>query len=90
MAMRSLLRMMLRDVRGNIMQRFDSVILVAPCTILDVLRASFSSDDPAKIVACVTRDLSRIRDRELRHYLPPHLVYRSELPMPTAKTVNEP
>lgn len=87
--MRALLRMMLKDVRGNKPQRFDSVILVAPCAILDTLRASFCSDDPARIIACVTRDLSRIPDRELRYYLPPHLVYRSEVPMPTVKTVNE-
>ncbi len=87
--MRNLLRLMLTDVRGNNTQCFDSLILVAPCTILDTLRASLSLDAPTKIVACVDRDLSRIRDQELCRYLPLHLVYRSNVPMLTAKTVNE-
>jgi hypothetical protein len=87
--MRNLLRLMLSDVRGNNTRSFDSLILVAPYAILDTLRDFLSADAPEKIIACINRDLSRIRDQELRHYLPLHLVYRSEVPMPTAETVNE-
>lgn len=78
MAIRNLLRLVLRGVRENNIRCFDSLILVAPCSILDTLRSSLPPDAPAKIVACVNRDLSRIRDQELCRHLPLHLVCRSE------------
>jgi hypothetical protein len=80
---------MLKDARIDDIKCFDSLILVAPCAILEALRGSLSTDAPAKIVACVNRDLSRIRDQKLSRYLPLHLICRSVVPMPTAKTVGE-
>ena len=73
---RGILSAVSQDCASQLAKRFDFLVIVAPPFLLEMLRSSLPAGIVDKVVACIGRDLSRVRDQNLPRYLPLHIVYR--------------
>lgn len=62
---------------GDDIDALDSLVIIASSVAPETLLSCLPAHLRKNVLACISRDLSRVRDRDLSRHLPLHLVYRS-------------